>query len=98
MDCMETSVSKAPSRRSPAGRPAAQESLDPADWEGLRALGHRMVDELLAWQRGVRGRFALRVCIVNHRTRDEDVELLVAETARIGDQLVMEGSFDDESD
>ncbi len=45
----------------------------------------------------VNGKFALRVCIVNHRTRDEDMELLVSETARQGDQLVKEGAFDDES-
>jgi glutamate/tyrosine decarboxylase-like PLP-dependent enzyme len=43
----------------------------------------------------VNGRFALRVCIANHRTRDEDVELLVSETARLGDQLASEGAFHD---
>jgi len=31
-----------------------EESLDPEDWEALRALGHRMVDELLEMQRDIR--------------------------------------------
>ena len=40
----------------------------------------------------VRGRYALRVCITNHRTRDEDLELLCRETVRLGSQLETEGS------
>lgn len=31
-----------------------EESLDPEDWEALRALGHRMVDDLLEMQREIR--------------------------------------------
>jgi len=38
------------------------------------------------------GRFALRVAIVNHRTRREDVDLLAAETVRLGRELEREGS------
>ena len=30
------------------------------------------------------GHFSLRVCITNHRTRDEDLDLLVRETVRLG--------------
>jgi glutamate/tyrosine decarboxylase-like PLP-dependent enzyme len=33
------------------------------------------------------GRFAIRVCIVNHRSRDEDFEALVASVAAIGSEL-----------
>jgi glutamate/tyrosine decarboxylase-like PLP-dependent enzyme len=33
------------------------------------------------------GRFALRVAITNHRTRREDLELLVRETVRLGREL-----------
>jgi glutamate/tyrosine decarboxylase-like PLP-dependent enzyme len=33
-----------------------EESLDPQDWEALAALGHRMVDDLVASWRGVRER------------------------------------------
>ncbi|HJP58240.1 MAG TPA: pyridoxal-dependent decarboxylase [Gemmatimonadales bacterium] len=33
-----------------------EETLDPADWESLRALGHRMVDDALDWLRDVRER------------------------------------------
>jgi len=34
----------------------AQETLDPQDWDELRALGHRMVDDLLEYLRTVRDR------------------------------------------
>lgn len=33
-----------------------EETLDPEDWEQLRALGHRMVDDMLDYLRGVRER------------------------------------------
>ena len=33
-----------------------EESLDPEDWEALRSLGHRMVDDMLAYLRSVRER------------------------------------------
>jgi aromatic-L-amino-acid decarboxylase len=36
----------------------------------------------------VTGRFALRVCICNHRSRREDFELLVREVVRIGEEVV----------
>lgn len=36
------------------------------------------------------GKFALRAAIVNHRTRWEDLETLVAATARIGNQIAAE--------
>jgi aromatic-L-amino-acid/L-tryptophan decarboxylase len=35
---------------------AAEETLDPADWEAMRALGHRMMDDALDWLRDVRER------------------------------------------
>jgi aromatic-L-amino-acid/L-tryptophan decarboxylase len=31
-------------------------TLDPADWEAMRRLGHRMVDDMLDHLRGVRER------------------------------------------
>ena len=34
----------------------AEESLDPQDWDDLRVLGHRMVDDLLDYLRTVRDR------------------------------------------
>jgi glutamate/tyrosine decarboxylase-like PLP-dependent enzyme len=37
------------------------------------------------------GKFALRVCIANHRTRDEDLDLLVSESVRHGDAIADEG-------
>lgn len=38
-------------------QPKAREiTLDPADWEGLRALGHRMVDDVIAFHTGIADR------------------------------------------
>jgi len=36
--------------------PEQQESLDPADWDEMRSLGHRMVDDAIAYLIGVRER------------------------------------------
>ena len=36
--------------------PIVEASLDPADWDALRALGHRMVDEMIAYLESVRER------------------------------------------
>ena len=33
-----------------------EETLDPEDWESVRALGHRMVDDMLAYMKTVRER------------------------------------------
>ena len=33
-----------------------EETLDPEDWEGMRDLGHRMVDEVIDYLRSVRER------------------------------------------
>jgi glutamate/tyrosine decarboxylase-like PLP-dependent enzyme len=33
-----------------------EETLDPADWEGMRRLGHRMVDDMMGWLEHVRER------------------------------------------
>jgi glutamate/tyrosine decarboxylase-like PLP-dependent enzyme len=38
------------------GTLTTEESLDPKDWEGLRRLGHRMVDDVLDYLRTVRER------------------------------------------
>lgn len=39
----------------------------------------------------VRGKYALRTCITNHRTRDEDLDLLARECVRIGRELEATG-------
>src|SRR5258708_641330 len=36
--------------------PAREESLDPQDWDAMRALGHRMVDDMLTYLQTVRER------------------------------------------
>lgn len=41
----------------------------------------------------IQGEHCLRVAINNHRTRREDLELLIRETLRIGDQLVKAGGI-----
>lgn len=43
-----------PSR--PELEPRPEETLDPADWEELRALAHRMVDDVIDYHRGVGAR------------------------------------------
>jgi glutamate/tyrosine decarboxylase-like PLP-dependent enzyme len=40
----------------------------------------------------VRGEHCLRVAITNHRTRRGDLELLVRETIRLGDQIMRTGT------
>ncbi len=40
-------------KRTPA---STEETLDPSDWEELRALAHRVVDDALAHVRDVRDR------------------------------------------
>ena len=73
--------------------------LDPGglDEAGLRALNTEIM--LRIQESGVavfsdttiRGRHALRVAICNHRTREEDLDLLLAEVLRIGAEIVREG-------
>ncbi|MBE0690310.1 MAG: hypothetical protein IH587_09345, partial [Anaerolineae bacterium] len=36
------------------------------------------------------GRYAIRVCITNHRSRREDFDLFVRETLRLGRELAAE--------
>lgn len=36
------------------------QTLDPADWDAVRALGHRMVDDMIAWLSGIRDQPAWR--------------------------------------
>jgi glutamate/tyrosine decarboxylase-like PLP-dependent enzyme len=45
-----------PGTAAPARTPREEQTLDPADWEALRALGHRMVDDMLDHLRTVRDR------------------------------------------
>ena len=45
----------------------------------------------------VRGRYALRACITNHRTRDEDLVVFCRETVRLGRGLEAEGAGGDPS-
>ena len=40
----------------------------------------------------IHGRFALRACIVNHRTTPDDIEQVVSEVLTVGRQLSAEDS------
>lgn len=40
----------------PAAPPNPEESLDPADWQAMRELGHRMVDDMMTYLERVRER------------------------------------------
>ena len=33
-----------------------EETLDPGDWESIRALGHRMIDDMLDYMKNLRER------------------------------------------
>jgi hypothetical protein len=33
-----------------------EENLDPKDWEAIRVLGHRMVDDMMSYLAGLRER------------------------------------------
>jgi len=68
--------------------------------EGEEALGALNRELLLRLHEGglvapsnatVRGRYALRACITNHRTRGDDLELLCKETVRLGRELAGRG-------
>jgi aromatic-L-amino-acid decarboxylase len=48
---------------------ASEETLDPKDWDGLRRLGHRMVDDALDYLRTVRERPVWRSPSPDSRTR-----------------------------
>ena len=67
------------------------------DGEGLKALNTeimlRLQEEGIAAisDTTVRGEHCLRVAINNHRTRRTDLELLIHETIRVGDEIVREG-------
>jgi len=41
---------------SPADKPPKEESLDPEDWQAMRALGHQMVDDIMTYLEDVRER------------------------------------------
>ena len=47
----------------------AEESLDPDDWDGLRVLGHRMVDDMLTYLQTVRDRPVWRPIPADVRAR-----------------------------
>jgi len=69
-----------------------------SDGEGLKALNTEIM--LRLQEEGtaalsdttVRGEHCLRVAITNHRTRRDDLELLVRETIRLGDRIVSTGT------
>ena len=61
--------------------------------EGLDAVGQLQVRGIaVPSQTVLGGRFAIRVCITNHRTDESDLDLLVRETVRIGEELVAAGT------
>ena len=57
-----------------------QELLVRMQERGLAVPSHTVLD----------GRFALRVAIVNHRSRTDDFDQLVSAAVRLGDELVRE--------
>jgi len=70
--------------------PAAEVDLDALNRELLQRLQERGI--AVPSHTVLDGRFALRVCIANHRTRSSDIELLVREVERLGAELLAEGN------
>jgi aromatic-L-amino-acid/L-tryptophan decarboxylase len=64
------------------------------DTDALNALNRqilvRLQEDGIAVPSGtvIRGQYAIRVAITNHRSRDEDFDLLVRETLRLGRELL----------
>jgi aromatic-L-amino-acid decarboxylase len=78
----ETVLSIANFRYRPAGRELPEAALDTIN----RRIVNRLVGEgsFFLAPTILKGRTALRVCIVNFRTREEDLDFLLDESARIG--------------
>jgi glutamate/tyrosine decarboxylase-like PLP-dependent enzyme len=78
----ETVLSIANFRYRPAGRELPEAALDTIN----RRIVNRLVGDgsFFLAPTILKGRTALRVCIVNFRTREEDLNLLLEESARIG--------------
>jgi len=78
----ETVLSIANFRYRPAGRELTEAALDTIN----RRIVNRLVGEgsFFLAPTILKGRTALRVCIVNFRTREEDLNFLLDESARIG--------------
>ncbi|MEL7060442.1 MAG: pyridoxal-dependent decarboxylase [Acidobacteriota bacterium] len=72
--------------RVPGGDEAAHEAINREIMLRLQEEGVAVVSSTR-----LRGRFALRVANVNHRSLPEDFDLLHRETLRLGDALVAEG-------
>ncbi len=68
--------------------------MDGADESALRALNNEIMLRLqesgvaLPSDTTVHGRHCLRVAINNHRTRREDLDLLISEVIRLGDEIL----------
>ena len=73
--------------------PAGLRVGDPADEARLDRLNAELVERVIASGEAVLsstrvgGRFALRLCVLNHRTTIEDVERAVALVGRLGNEL-----------
>ena len=70
------------------GATRSDEELDAINAELLMRLQERGI--AVPSHTVLEGRFAIRVCITNHRTRHADLELLIADTQRIGAEIVAE--------
>ena len=68
------------------------------DGEGLKALNTEIMLRLqeqgtaVISDTTVHGKHCLRAAINNHRTRREDLELLIQETTRLGNAILRAGS------
>jgi glutamate/tyrosine decarboxylase-like PLP-dependent enzyme len=87
----ESVLSIANFRYRPKDRSLSEEDLDRAN----RKIANRLLGggSFFLAPTVLKGRTALRVCVVNFRTRREDLTYLLDETARLGREIVEATSF-----
>ncbi len=75
-------------RYRPVGQVMEEQALNALNRELLMLLHERAV--ATPSYTVLQGRYAIRVCIVNHRTRKEDLQALLTESLRIGRELAQQ--------
>ena len=77
-------------RYRPLGQPMEESALNALNRELLMLLHERAV--ATPSYTVLQGRYAIRVCIVNHRTQKEDLQALLTESLRIGRELAQQSA------
>jgi hypothetical protein len=62
------------------------ETLDPENWDEMRALAHRMIIAVPSYTT-LHGQYCLRIAVANHRNPQADFDLLAREVVRLGNEI-----------